>query len=239
MKLLRFFRQIPDKVGQHYLKKRIGKTWLDHQGGKFKKRHYKDYTEYVGHQQAKLKFKSIHPIDLVGYDQKYRAVLEERLRKSGLIKGGESVLCLGARLGTEVKAFLDLGSFAVGIDLNPGEDNPYVLPGDFHHIQFADRSIDIAFTNSLDHVYDINKFSDELSRVLKPGGMFFLELGWGKKEGGSAGFYESFQWDSINDVLSILSHRGFVSLLRQAIDFPFPGEAVLLKVDDGKVSDVT
>jgi SAM-dependent methyltransferase len=238
MKLLRTIQQIPDKIGQHYLKKRIGKTWVHSQGDKFSQRQYKDYVDYIGHQQAKLKFKRIHPIDLVDYDQKYRAVLAERLRKSGLLRGGESVLCLGARLGSEVKAFLDLGCFAVGIDLNPGEANPYVLPGDFHHIQFAEGSIDITFTNSLDHVYDIKKFIDELSRVLKPGGIFIIEVSKGKKEGGSAGFYESFHWDSINDVVSILHHHGFIALLRQAIDFPFPGEQVFLKVGKEKIPDI-
>ena len=39
----------------------------------------------------------------------------------------------------EVRAFLDHGAFAVGIDLNPGRDNRYVMVGDFHQLQFARR----------------------------------------------------------------------------------------------------
>ena len=50
-----------------------------------------------------------------------------------------TVLCLAARIGTEVKAFLDLGCFAIGIDLNPGTDNRYVVHGDFHDLQFAPK----------------------------------------------------------------------------------------------------
>ena len=46
------------------------------------------------------------------------------------------MLCLGARLGTEVRALHNLGYFAIGIDLNPGVDNPYVLMGDFHKLVF-------------------------------------------------------------------------------------------------------
>jgi len=77
------------------------------------------------------------------------------------------MLCLAARIGTEVKSFLDLGAFAVGIDINPGKKNKYVLFGDFQDIQFAPKCADIIFTNSIDHVYDIEKFLSEIKRVLK------------------------------------------------------------------------
>lgn len=58
-------------------------------------------------------------IDIDNYDKTYRKHLRDRLQSHINVKG-TSVLCLAARVGTEVKAFLDLGCFAMGIDLNPG-----------------------------------------------------------------------------------------------------------------------
>jgi SAM-dependent methyltransferase len=229
MKIIRFFREIPDKIGQHYLKKRIGKNWVNQGDHRLKQRQYGNYQDYIEHQAAKLKFESICPVDLQDYDKKYRQVLRDRIKNSNLIKEGQSVLCLGARLGTEVKAFLDHGCFAVGIDLNPGKSNYYVLPGDFHNLQFADRSVDVVFSNSVDHVFDLEKFVKEAVRVLKSGGLLVIEVGRGREEGGSSGFYESFHWSTIEELLSFLKNYGFECLRRQPIDFPVGGEHLILQ----------
>jgi SAM-dependent methyltransferase len=189
-------------------------------------RHYQDY---IKHQAAKLKFKNICPVDLQDYDKKYRQLLGDRIKNSNLIREGQSVLCLGARLGTEVKAFLDHGCFAVGIDLNPGKSNHYVLRGDFHNLQFADRSVDVVFSNSVDHVFDLEKFVKEVARVLKSGGLLVIEVGRGREEGGSSGFYESLHWSSIDDLIRFLQNHGFNCLLRQPIDFPVRGEHLTLQ----------
>jgi SAM-dependent methyltransferase len=85
---------------------------------------------------------------------------------------------LGARFGTEVKAFHDLGSFAVGIDVRTGERNKFVLQGDFHDIQFPAATVDIVFTNSLDHAFDFEKVIQEIRRVLKPSGTL-----WSRRSG--------------------------------------------------------
>ncbi|MCX5918163.1 MAG: class I SAM-dependent methyltransferase [Deltaproteobacteria bacterium] len=139
------------------------------------------------------------------------------------------MLCLGARLGTEVKAFLDHGCFAVGIDLNPGKSNYYVLRGDFHNLQFADRSVDVVFSNSVDHVFDLEKFVKESARILKAGGLLVIEVGRGREEGGSSGFYESLHWSTIEELLSFLKNYGLGCLLRQPIDFPVGGEHLILQ----------
>ena len=55
------------------------------------------------------------------------------------------------------RALHDLGYFAIGIDLNPGDANPYVLPGDFHRIVFPDASLDAVYTNALDHVFSLEQ----------------------------------------------------------------------------------
>src|SRR5688572_18388830 len=88
----------------------------------FQRRTYRNYEEYVAHQVAKLS-----KLDLREYDSRYRAVLRERLEKLDLLRRGDTVLCLGARIGTECKAFIDLGCFSVGIDLNPGAENAHVV----------------------------------------------------------------------------------------------------------------
>jgi ubiquinone/menaquinone biosynthesis C-methylase UbiE len=103
-------------------------------------------------------------------------------------------VCLGARLGTEVMALHKLGHFAVGIDLNPGPDNEYVLKGDFHKIVFPDGSLDAAYCNALDHVYDLERVLAEVRRLLRPGGIFVADIIRGYEEGLYAGRYESVHW---------------------------------------------
>jgi hypothetical protein len=61
--------------------------------------------------------------------------------------GGRTVLCLAAR--NESEAWTDADFLAIGIDLNPGENNRFVVVGDFHALQFRDGVFDVVFTNSL------------------------------------------------------------------------------------------
>ena len=104
---------------------RLKESWIRYQSNQaFKKRVYHNYKEYVLHKKSKLEL-----IDLSDYDIRYRQVLRERVKKLNLLHQGMTVLCLAARIGTEVKSFLDLGYFAIGIDLNPGENNRYVVHG--------------------------------------------------------------------------------------------------------------
>ncbi|MBM3458075.1 MAG: class I SAM-dependent methyltransferase, partial [Armatimonadetes bacterium] len=136
-------------------------------------RRYGTYEEYVEQQRAKLL--TLRPDWLAGYDTRYHQALRARLGEHGLVGPGSSVLCLAARIGTEVKAFLDLGCFAVGIDLNPGAENRYVVTGDFHALQFPDQCVDAVFTNSLDHAFDLPRLLGEIRRVLRPEGLVVLE----------------------------------------------------------------
>tara|TARA_B110001452_G_scaffold172239_1_gene144283 strand:- start:122 stop:853 length:732 start_codon:yes stop_codon:yes gene_type:complete len=82
----------------------------------------------------------------------------------------KSILCVGARLGGEVRAFTRLGALAVGIDFNPGVRNPWALWGDATRIQFADNSFDYLYSNIIDHIEPRPKFFAEARRVLKVGG---------------------------------------------------------------------
>jgi SAM-dependent methyltransferase len=171
--------------------------WRSHAAG-LNVRTYRSYDDYVRHQRAKLP-----TLDLTAYDRTFYDHLHERLKAHGL-RPGATVLCLGARLGTEVRAFLSHRCFAVGIDLNPGPENRHVLFGDFHALQFADGSVDVVFTNALDHALDIQRMLSEVSRVLKPNGLFLVEAVHGTAEGTSPGFYESFFWATIDDLVTAI-----------------------------------
>ena len=190
-------------------------------------RRYQSYAEYVALQRAKLNM--LRPAWLKNYDQRYHAALQERLCGHQLVAPGASVLCLAARIGTEVRAFLDTGCFAVGIDLNPGAENRYVVTGDFHGLQYPNHCVDVVFTNSLDHALDLPRLLLEIQRVLKPGGLLVLEIAAGEADGRSAGFYEATRWDSVQDILALFLEQHFTVEVRQPFRTPWPGEHVVLR----------
>ena len=158
-------------------------------------------------------------MDLTDYDASYFEALRDRLMGCGQDLRGKSVLCLAARIGTEVKAFIDLRSFVVGVDLNPGPDNPYVLLGDFHSLQFADGCVDIVFTNSLDHALEPARLAAETERVLKPDGLVILELS-GESAVGEDGQWEAFVWTDHDLVLELFTRLGFTERYRAIVENP-------------------
>jgi SAM-dependent methyltransferase len=171
-------------------------------------RRYGSYDDYVAHQRSKL-------TDLLargegdaiggpGRVEKFRArfALVPELGSPG------AILCLGARLGVEVEALIRLGHFAVGIDLNPGPDNRFVVTGDFHALQFADSSVDGIYTNSLDHALDIARIAREVGRVLKPGGFFLVEIVRGYDQGETVGEWESTHWPTARSLAEQLAQLG-------------------------------
>lgn len=119
-----------------------------------------------------------------------------------------SVVCLAARRGEEVEALIGLGYFAVGIDLNPGAENPYVVTGDFHALQFADASVDCVYTNSLDHAFDLPQILSEVRRVLKPRGLFVVDIVYGHEEGYIVGDHDAMHWGRSEDFAKHLAATG-------------------------------
>ncbi len=199
---------------------RTGNRWrTDAHEAAFQKRIYLGYQDYLEHQQTKLRH-----LDLSRHESDYRRLLRERLAQSGRLKKGAIVLCLGARRGAEVRAFHDHGCFAVGLDLDPGEENPHVLPGDFHAVPFQAESIEVVFTNSLDHVFAVDRFIGEIRRVLKPSGMLIVEAIAGRAEGTAPDAYASFWWDSVDDVVALFEKNGFRLFHRKPFAEPWPGE---------------
>ena len=68
-----------------------------------------------------------------------------------------------------------------GIDINPGEQVDFVM--DVQKLEFEDNSIDEVFSRRcIQHVEDDEKAFSEIFRVLKPNGIFTLEIaswyGW-------------------------------------------------------------
>jgi len=185
----------------------------------FKK--YPSYDHYVAEQREKMLV--LGESWLQKYDKEYSSLLS--LRLVGWELSGKSVLCLGARIGTEVKAFQDHGAFAVGIDLEPGKQNPYVLTGDFHSIQFPKNSVDFVFTNALDHAYDLRKVIEEVYRVLKMHGIFIIEAVAGSEEGVKPGKYESVIWPKIEDLKGFFA-VGFGLLSEMNIEKPWKGKHI-------------
>ncbi|MEY2512189.1 MAG: hypothetical protein QOE26_2952 [Verrucomicrobiota bacterium] len=220
---MRALDRLKRSLRKRALFRKFGERW-NSEGDRFQKRGYDSYEAYLEHQKAKLE---TH--DFGRYDEEFRTTLRDRLSALEIEWPGRSVLCLAARIGTEVKAFLDLGAFAVGIDLNPGVDNRYVVHGDFHDLQFAPGSIDVVYTNSLDHAFDIDRIAKEVLKVLKPDGVFLVEAVQGRDQGTNPGFFESFFWKNIDELIRQIEAAGFTVVGRSSITRPWPGDQICFR----------
>lgn len=205
-------------LGILWFRARAGNRWKPGAGGPFRQREYASYAQYLRHQQSKLQY-----LDLAEYDRRFHAALTQRLAALGRLHAGDHVLCLGARQGTEVRAFRNLGCDAIGLDLNPGKDNPHVIQGDFHDLKFPPQSMDVIYTNSLDHVFDLGKVLGEIARVLRPGGLLVIEAMTGAQDT-APDQYASFWWDSPSDLTAFFGGHGFAAVQRIPFTEPWPGE---------------
>lgn len=185
-------------------------------------RPYDSYEDYVSHQASKLNAKG-HRAE--HYDA--QLVQELSVRVQDLVLASARVLCLGARLGGEVRVFRDLGAFAWGIDLNPGPDNAYVSFGDFQNVQLPDGSCDVVFTNSLNHASDVERVASEARRLLRPEGLFVIELADFASEPPAA--WESTYWESEDDVVQLLQQCNFVRIESREFFKPWKGTHVRLR----------
>ena len=195
-----------------------------------RRRIYGTYGQYTHHQKSKLKRRLImrgdFPVKTFTQNLKFREALKQRLQSHPYVNLKQKVLCLGARSGDEVIVFLELGHEAIGVDLYPGPNNKYVIKGDFHNLSFGDNSMDILYTNSLDHIHDIDKFLIEVKRVMKPDGLFIAECG---KET-EPGTWESFWWDSIESIVVAIAARGFKRVYKKKITCPWKGSHLGFKI---------
>jgi len=218
-------RRILSQGRKVLLRWRLGEHW--DQEGRFAHRVYPDYETYVFHQRTKLD--AARAQSIAGHDRRFHGALVERLAALPFPLNGARVLCLAARQGSEVRAFIDRGAFAVGIDLNPGRKNRYVMVGDFHDLQFADDSVDVVFTNSLDHAFDIHRILREVRRVLTGDGLFIAEVNRVDEGGAPRGFYESLSWSSVAEIERAIEGAGFRLERRSDFQVPWDGEQLVFR----------
>jgi len=173
-------------------------------------RKYKNYKEYLSHQSIKLDIgikKKIKKFMPEYFENNVRS-FEKRIEKfKEYVKNGK-VLCLGARLGAEVVAFRNMGfKETLGIDINPGKSNKYVIKGDFHNVPFEDKYFDVVYCNCIDHCWNLKLLSMETDRVLKNDGVLILEIDHlnkdkkrNKKWINNDDKYESILYEGLKDI---------------------------------------
>lgn len=200
------------------------KNWMNAKEDNLFQKRYSSYQEYLEHQASKLG----EIAWLKTYHGDFREALFKRCEGVVGLRAGATALCLGARTGAECEAFTARGALAIGVDLNPGEKNRFVVHGDFHNLQFADAVFDLVYTNALDHAMDLTKLLAEVRRVLKHGGTFFAEIVYGSGDecGREPGAYESLWWDRVDNVIMQICNGGFWVARRRDLEFPWQGTAV-------------
>ncbi len=155
-------------------------------------RQYADYDHYLSHQANKY---AVVLEKCGGFDRRtlvvYRIKFWLRFRRVARLLAKDSlIVCAGARDGTEVEVWRDLGfRNAIGYDLNPGSDNPLVKQGDFNRLPLGDGTVDAIYSNCIDHAFELHAMFAEAKRVLKPGGLFVYDVSIG-----SGGTFEALEW---------------------------------------------
>ena len=171
---------------------------------------YASYDEYLKQQRSKYDKKD----ELKWFNDYlkfYKALLGSLLDRTKIDFNNKISLSIGARQGTEVEVFVERGSFAVGIDPNTGTDNKWVVTGDGSNIQYPDKSVDIVYTNALDHFLKIEETISEIKRVLKYKGYFIFLIG--SPEDSKNDKWGSTYWDSVKDVVKYLEdEHGFKAI---------------------------
>ena len=217
-----------DRRARQWLRNRLVPTraggWGQRQAQGLRARQYDEYGDYVRHQASKV----IELGDLTAYDARFREALTARLRALAYEWTGRRVLCLGARTGAELRAFQAVGAQAHGIDLAPADPTGQVQQGDFHDLRFAEASLDVVYTNSLDHALDLPKVVAEIRRVLASGGLAILEIQPGQSEGVTFDRWAATAWERAEDVITVFRLAGFEERGRQEFDVPWAGLQVVL-----------
>ena len=174
-------------IGKDKKIQRFKKVGLWHQ----KKLEEKEVSTYEKKQASKLNknYAKISKWDLMIEKQLY-----DRFSKSKDTFEGP-VLCVGARLGGEVRAFKRITGKSIGIDFNPGKNNPDVIYGDAMALQFENNHFNTVYCNILDHIPDLKKAFGEMIRVLNPGGTIFFDIDQNAPDLYAVRDLRKFDWD--------------------------------------------
>ncbi len=215
---MRHLRKLRDTSYVHSYDKHSVRDKHHAQGGgkeqnqsSFHYRDYNDYQEYVDHQSRKLdvmlKMGGFTNRAITGYRYRFYRRFSHL---PGLLPESAHILCAGARQGTEVEVLRDIGfKNAYGIDLNPGPDNKFVRVGDFMHLENQDSSLDMIYSNALDHAFNLDSFFHEHARVIKPTGYVLYDIA----VGGELGPFEAVSWKS-QETLFFLMLKYFKKLIK-------------------------
>jgi SAM-dependent methyltransferase len=173
-------------------------------------RDFTSYAEYVYSQGGKARGRRD---ELLAHLAKNTDAFERTFREAALHLKAGPVLCLGARTGAESIAFTRAGfPGSVGIDLHPV--GPTVIEADWHQLPFSAASFANCYSNSLDHCLYPDRLAAEVSRVLQPGGRFYVmatnredhtEAEWRAKPNNEALF-----WQTSRDLVVLICAFGFV-----------------------------
>ncbi len=183
------------------------------------------YDEYLAHQKGKKESKAGYAV--------YRSNLDYRVFRLRFACYapfiGEAILCLGARLGTEVRALRDLGhTKAFGIDIgNYVTGSDLVVYGDFNRMDYSDNTFEFSYCNTLDHSFDLRKFFQEVSRVSKVGSYSVFDI-IGDFDTNNFGEYIDKPY-SFNEVENVLRTMGHEVLIKSKIHLPWKGMSFLIK----------
>ena len=95
---------------------------------------------------------------------------------TGRAAAATRVLCVGCRDVRELDEIeRQTGGAALGVDLF--SDDPRIVVGDFHQLPFPDAAFDVLYScHSLEHAYDLGRALGEFTRVLRPGGLWAIEV---------------------------------------------------------------
>lgn len=149
---------------------------------------------------------------------------------------GQRAVCLGARLGTEVKALRALGiAEAFGIDIAEYPGSEHTVHGDFMNLTYPDNSFDFTFTNCFDHTYDPLAFFKGVARVTKPGGFMLIDVVG--NVGGDWGAYTIWHPDSLDEIPQFIEAAGGHIVGLEPIERPFAGISFLIKWKDAPTAE--
>ena len=203
------------------IRRAVGDRWTADQDAGVQRRVYASYADYRQHQASKLEH-----LDLADYDSWFREVLRDRLAEVEGVRGA-SALRLAARIGTEVKAFADVGAFAVGVDLNPGPANRVRPPRRLPRAAVR-RRLPRPRVHQLPRPRLRGRARARGGAARPQARRTTRARGAARLAGGRrAGVYESFWWRTLDDLARFVGQSGFVCQARRPIDRPFPGESMI------------
>jgi SAM-dependent methyltransferase len=176
-------------------------------------------SNYELKQASKLSPKKLDRIRIMDRNVESSLALHFGTRAPWTLPGyslrGKAILCVGARLGGEVRALTGLGALAVGIDFNPGVRNPWVQWGDATRIQFANATFDYVYTNVVDHIAPLPRFLADAMRVLRSGGRLVLHVAHNKRDAWSVQTFEQQAGGTAGLLRQVEQQHGFTLTSRK------------------------